>query len=150
MSEISFRFAEKHKPDTYCTDLSGGMQDPVPREKLVGAKWLIEEFRPDELESTLVYLDPRKAAIGVTSRELPKDVGGTFDLKEPIYGTEYKAIRADEEFLKEAMSGAVPPELQLAGPNPFIPKKLDVAKFDVASVSQASLTHLAGIWQLTP
>lgn len=101
MAEISFRFAEKHKPDMYCVELTAGMQDPVPREKIVSAKWLLEEYRPDELENTLLYLDPRKAAIGVTSRELPKGVEGGFDLKEPIYGTEHKRVKVSEEFMQE-------------------------------------------------
>jgi insulysin len=101
MAGISFRFAEKHKPDSYCVELTGGMQDPVPREKIISAKWLIEEFNQEELKNTLLYLDPRKAAIGVTSRELPKGVEGTFDLKEPIYGTEHKRMRASDEFMKE-------------------------------------------------
>lgn len=135
MADISFRFAEKHKPDSYCVELTGGMQDPVPREKIVSAKWQLEEYRPDEIANTLIYLDPRKAAIGVTARELPKDVPGTFDQKEPIYGTEYHITRVTDEFIKEAIHGEVPKELVLPEPNPFIPKKLDVAKFEVDKVS---------------
>lgn len=85
----------------YCVELTAGMQDPVPRDRIISAKWLIEEYNQEELESTLMYLDPRKAAIGVTSRELPQGVEGTFDLKEPIYGTEHKRMRVSDEFMKE-------------------------------------------------
>ena len=135
MADISFRFLEKHKPDSYCVELTGGMQDPVPRENIVSAKWLLEEYRPDEIANTLIYLDPRKAAIGVTSRELPKDVQGSYDQKEPIYGTEYHITRVSDEFIEEAIHGKVPDELRLPDPNPFIPKKLDVVKSEVDKVS---------------
>ena len=101
MANISFRFAEKSRPDSYCTELSGGMQEPIPRDKMISAKYVLEDFRPDEVKAVLTLLDPRKVAIGVTCRELPKDVGGTFDMKEPIYGTEYKQIRLSDEFMKE-------------------------------------------------
>lgn len=37
----------------------------------------------------------------------------------------------------QAMTGAIPGDLILPGPNPFIPKELEVTKFDVASVSSA-------------
>lgn len=41
------------------------------------------------------------AAIGVTTQELPKDVTGSFDKTEPIYGTEYTQIKLPEDFMKE-------------------------------------------------
>jgi insulysin len=101
MADISFRFAEKHRPDNYCTELTGGMQEPVPRDRIVSSKYVMEEWRPEEVEAVLQLLDPRRASVGVTSRELPPDVEGLFELKEPIYGTEYKQIKVPEEFMKE-------------------------------------------------
>jgi insulysin len=32
-------------------------------------------------------------------------VEGTFDLKEPIYGTEHKRVRVSDEFMKEVSLG---------------------------------------------
>ncbi|WVQ66403.1 uncharacterized protein L199_004583 [Kwoniella botswanensis] len=135
IADISFKFAERGKTSSYCASLSGFMQSPVPREKIVSAKWLVEEYKQDELEAALQLLDPRRSTIGITCKELPKDVlenNGDFDQKEAIYGTEYKRVKYDQEFLNEAMSGKVLSELQLPGPNLFIPEKLDVEKFDVA------------------
>lgn len=147
MADISFRFAEKHRPDDYCTELTGGMQEPVPRDRIVSSKYVMEKWNPDEVVATLQLLDPRRAAIGLTCKEVPADVGGDFDLKEPIYGTEYKQTRLSDEFLRDvsgsiilltlecsrsqATAGAPIPELHLPPPNPFIPKRLDVEKFDV-------------------
>ncbi|KAK8849760.1 hypothetical protein IAR55_005095 [Kwoniella newhampshirensis] len=131
ISEISFRFAERGRTSTYCSSLSSWLQTPVPREKIVSSKWLVEEFKSDELSAALQLLDPRRAAIGVTCKELPKDVEGTFDKTEPIYGTEYTRVKFSEDFLREAMAGARLDDLQLPGPNLFIPEKLDVEKFEV-------------------
>lgn len=99
MADISFRFAEKHRPDSYCTELTGSMQEPVPRDKIVSAKYVVEEFRPDEVVAALKLLDPRKATVGVTCREIPGDIA--YDQKEPIYGTEYHQEKLGEDFLKE-------------------------------------------------
>lgn len=38
------------------------------------------------------------------------------------------------------MTGAIPGDLKLPGPNPFIPKELDVTKFDVTSVRHSFTT----------
>lgn len=150
IADISFRFAERSKTDRYVTGLSTSMQHPVPREKIVSAGSLFEDFRADELAAALQLLDPRRATIGVTSRELPPGVEGTYDRTEPIYGTEYKQMRLGDDFYKEvslfdspshqytdrlqALSGSTIPDLQLPGPNQFIPEKLDVEKFEVVEV----------------
>lgn len=104
IADISFRYAERGKAVGYANGLSTYLQAPVPREKVVSSKWVIEEFRQDELEATLQLLDPRKATIGVTCREIPKDVQGDFDQNEPIYGTPYKTVKLSEAFLKEVRS----------------------------------------------
>lgn len=101
IADISFRFAEKTKTGRYATALSTWMQKPLPREKIVSGNSLLEEFKPDEVASTLQLLDPRRAMVGVTCREMPKDVTATFDQKEPIYGTEYTQFKISEELMKE-------------------------------------------------
>ncbi|WWC73601.1 uncharacterized protein I206_107573 [Kwoniella pini CBS 10737] len=134
IADISFKFAERGRTSSYCASLSGFMQSPVPREKVISSKWLVEEYRQDELEAALQLLDPRRSTIGITCKEIPGDVvseHGDFDKKEAIYGTEYKRVKFDEEFLKEAMAGQIISDLYLPGPNLFIPEKLDVEKFDV-------------------
>ena len=105
IGNISFRFAERGKVDHYCTNLSGWLASPVPREKIVSTRYLLEQYNPDELSAAMQLLDPRKAAIGVTCKELPKDVTGTWDQTEPIYGTQYRQQKLSEEFIKEVSSG---------------------------------------------
>ena len=77
------------------------MQSPVPREKILTAKYLLEDFKYDELAASLQMLDPRRATVAVICRELPKNAGVTFDKKEPIYGTDYCEKRFSPEFMKE-------------------------------------------------
>jgi len=98
IAEISFRFAERTKIHRYVTSLSNAMQHPVPRDKIVSAGSLLEEFRADELSAALQLLDPKRASIGVSSRELPPGVEGSFDRTEPIYGTEYMQMPIGEQF----------------------------------------------------
>jgi insulysin len=101
IAEISFKFAEKTKNGRYATALSNWMQRPLPREKIVSGGGLLEDFRPDEVAAVLQLLDPRRATVGITTRELPKDVDGSFDRNEPIYGTEYTQRPIPERILKE-------------------------------------------------
>jgi hypothetical protein len=81
--------------------LATWMQSPVPREKILTAKYLLEDFKYDELAASLQMLDPRRATVAVICRELPKNAGVTFDKKEPIYGTDYCEKRLSPEFMKE-------------------------------------------------
>ena len=104
MSDISFKYAEKAKNGQYVTAVSNMMQKPFPREKVIAGGSLLEEFREDEIVAAIQCLDPRKAVIGVTARELPAGIEGTFDLTEPIYGTEYKQVKVPEELLREVSS----------------------------------------------
>ncbi|WVQ84725.1 hypothetical protein IAT38_006882 [Cryptococcus sp. DSM 104549] len=150
IADISFKFAERGPTSGYCIGMSSWLQSPVPREKIVSSKWLFEEFREDELSKALQLLDPRRARVNVTCKELPTNVEGTWDGVEKIYGTEYKQIKLDEAFMEEAISGAPIPELQLPGPNQFIPEKLDVEKFEVTEIAKRPVvlrdTPLSRLW----
>ena len=81
--------------------LSNSMQIPVPREKIISGKALLEEFRADELAAALQLLDPRRAVIGITAKEVPQGVESTYNMTEPVYGTEYAQVKFSEELLKE-------------------------------------------------
>lgn len=131
LGAISYMFAERGKTRDYVSHLSNWMQAPVEREQIVSSNYLLGDFDSEMLTKTVQLLDPAHASIGVTTQELPKDVSFTFDQKEAIYGTEYHQERISKEFMQEAKSGKPIPALHLPGPNPFVPEKLDVEKFDV-------------------
>lgn len=65
------------------------------------AKYLLEDFKYDELAASLQLLDPRRATVAVICRDLPKNAGVTFDKKEPIYGTDYCEKMLSPQFMKE-------------------------------------------------
>jgi insulysin len=104
---LSFRFAERGSTITYANTLATWMQSPVPREKILTAKYLLEDFNYDQLAASLQLLDPRRATVAVICRELPKNVNMTFDKKEPIYGTEYCERMLSPEFMKEVRHRAM-------------------------------------------
>lgn len=104
INEISFRFAERSKASHYAMALSSMLQHPVPRDKIVSAGSLLEDYNEKELTAALQLLEPRNAILGVTSKEMPKGVEGVRDQKEPIYGTEYLQVPLSEKFLNEVSS----------------------------------------------
>lgn len=131
LADISFRFLDRGQTVNYVTGLSTWMQDPVERDEIVSGKYLYGKFDPVTVQKVFQLLDPRQANVRIGARELPKNVEGTFNLTEPIYGTEYLQQRLPEEFLKEATNGKPLPDLALPGPNEFVAEKLDVEKFVV-------------------
>lgn len=131
LADISYRYADRGKTRDYVCSLSTWMQDPVQRNEIVSAKYLYGDFDGATLKKCFELLDPRQAAIGICAQVLPKNVEGTFNETEPIYGTEYLQQRLPEEFLASATSGKAMDGLALPGPNEFVPEKLDVEKFAV-------------------
>jgi insulysin len=77
------------------------MQYPIPRERILASS-LMDKFNSEELAAAIQLLDPRRATMGVTCKELPKGVEGTWNAKEPIYGTEMYRMKLSDEFVKEA------------------------------------------------
>lgn len=150
LADISYRYADRGKTRDYVCSLSTWMQDPVERNEIVSSKYIYGDFDAGILKKCFELLDPRQASIGVCAQELPKDVSGTFDKTEPIYGTEYLQQRLPEEFLAAATSGAPLADLALPGPNEFVPEKLDVEKFPVETPSTRpellSDTEISRLW----
>ncbi|ODO03593.1 hypothetical protein L198_02442 [Cryptococcus wingfieldii CBS 7118] len=145
INDISFRFAEQGNTCSYCRNLSARLQLPIPREKVISSKWLLEEFRADEVDSALVLLDPRSSHIVVSCRELPDDVEGQFEMVEPIYGIQFKTVAFDHLFLRDVLHGPPTEALALPPPNRFIPEKLEIRKSD-----DAKLTRYPVILRETP
>lgn len=136
LSDISYKFHERQKVRNYVTALTGWMQSPVERKDIVAGQYLLGDFDPKWLSAALQLLDPSQALIGITAKEIPKDVNASFDKKEKIYGTPYHVEKLPEEFIADAMAGAPIPDLHLPGPNPFVPERLDVVKKDVTDPAE--------------
>lgn len=132
MSEVEFKFKQKTPPSRTVSGLSGSMQKPYPRERLLSGSSVITRFDPEGIQKGLSYLRPDNFRLTIVSRDFP----GDWDRKERWYGTEYKIEKLSTEFLKDLEMAASPSrerpsELHLPPKNEFIPTRLDVEKKEV-------------------
>ncbi|KAK1060679.1 metalloprotease [Friedmanniomyces endolithicus] len=139
LQEVDFKYQEKIPASRTTSTLSGTMQKPLPREKLLSGQSLIRKFNPEGIQRGLSHLDPDNFRIVLISQELPVET----DQKEQWYGTDYKYEKIPEDFMKELKKAAKasaserPSELHLPGKNEFVPQRLDVEKKEVAEPSLA-------------
>ena len=159
MYQTRFRFKEKSRPESYAVWVAEHMSWPVPREVLLTAPSLVWEWPKGseglnlvkEMLNTLSIDRGRVVLMAKADEHARLTPGGKVDWsQEPIYGTDYKVEKLDEELIKEvcdivASSGVSLteemqaqhndiPELFLPGPNEFMPTNLDVDKRGVAEV----------------
>jgi len=133
LAEVEFKFREKMPASSTTSGLSGHMQKPWPRDRLLGAQLLITKFDPEAIKRGLDHLNPDNFRIRVVSQDIP----GDWDKKEKWYGTEYKYEKIPADFLEEIRAAAKasarerPAELHWPAVNEFIPQRLDVEKKDV-------------------
>jgi insulysin len=149
MYQTRFRFKEKSKAESYAVWISTRMEWPVPRELVLAApqlSWEWDESNENggglkQVRDTLEMLTVEKGRVVLmaTASEHKKVGDGSGDEggweKEPIYGTDYKVEKLDDEFLEQAQGSNDIPELFLPGPNEFMPTNLDVEKREVAEPS---------------
>ncbi|PFH54234.1 hypothetical protein AMATHDRAFT_53111 [Amanita thiersii Skay4041] len=143
LSQIHFRFSEKRRPDSYATWISERMAWPVPRNLILSAPQLVEEWDQDTQtqQAIIDYLDSFRINEGrvvlmAKTEEHAKIAPHATWLKEPWYGTEYRVERFDENFLQLANSPNDIEALFLPGPNEFMPSNLDVEKKDVPEIAK--------------
>lgn len=146
ISATRFRFAEKRRPDDYAVWVSEHMAWPVPRELVLSAPQLVEEWDLNDLENggekemreilNSLTIGVSRTVLMAKAEEHERVRGK--DLvweKEPWYGTPYRVERFAADFVKRANEPNDIKELYLPGPNEFIPTNLDVEKRDVEKVS---------------
>ncbi len=140
-----FRFAEKRRPDDYAVWVSEHMAWPVPRELVLSAPQLVEEWNLNDLQNggekemreilDSLTIEQSRTVLMAKAEEHERVRGK--DLiweKEPWYGTPYRVERFSEDFVKKANEPNDIKELYLPGPNEFIPTNLDVEKRDLEKV----------------
>ena len=111
ISQTRFRFKEKNKPETYAVWISSHMEWPVPPQLLFSGPQLVWEW--DERDGSggglrqvrrildTLTIDKGRAVLMASADEHKKiSAGDTVWQKEPIYGTQYKVEKLDEEFIK--------------------------------------------------
>ncbi|TBU42064.1 Metalloenzyme, LuxS/M16 peptidase-like protein [Dichomitus squalens] len=161
ISATRFRFAEKRRPDDYAVWVSEHMAWPVPRELILSAPQLVEEWDVNdpvnggesEVREILDSLTiERSRTVLMAKAEEHERVRGK-DLtweKEPWYGTPYRVERFSEEFVQKANQPNDIEELYLPGPNEFIPTNLNVEKCEVEKPAKRPFlireTPLSSLW----
>lgn len=102
-----FRFAEKSRPDDYAVWMTEQMAWPTPRELVVKAPQVVWEWdeageAEKEVRRTLEGLRVAEGrAVLMGRKEEHVKVGGEGEWEnEPWYGTEYKVVKMDEEFVR--------------------------------------------------
>ncbi|KAI8989729.1 insulin-degrading enzyme [Trametes punicea] len=161
ISATRFRFAEKRRPDDYAVWVSEHMAWPVPRDLVLSAPQLVQEWDENdpinggeremrEMLDTLTV--ERSRTVLMAKGEEYERVRGK-DLKwekEPWYETLYHVERLSEEFLRKANAPNDVKELFLPGPNEFIPTNLDVEKREVEQPMKRPFlireTPLSSLW----
>ncbi|KAI5476508.1 a-pheromone processing metallopeptidase ste23 [Pseudohyphozyma bogoriensis] len=139
LSEIAFRFKEKGRSTAAAMNLSLQMSKPFPREWLLSAPYLANEWRPDIIKATSQSLTPQNCRIFVSCQ---KGLDGVeYKEKEKWYGTEYTVLPISESLLSVDRAKKTYPELALPKPNAFLPTNLEVFnKTEVASYAKRPLS----------
>ncbi|OJT08672.1 Insulin-degrading enzyme [Trametes pubescens] len=161
ISATRFRFAEKRRPDDYAVWVSEHMAWPVPRDLVLSAPQLTQEWDESDqvdggeremraLLDTLTVESSRTVLMAKADeyeRVRGKDLVWE---KEPWYGTPYRVERLSEEFVKKASAPNDLKELFLPGPNEFIPTNLNVEKREVEQPAKRPFlireTPLSSLW----
>ncbi|KAI8276716.1 putative zinc protease [Colletotrichum sp. SAR11_240] len=132
MKDINFKFRENIEPVDFTRMISGIMQKPVPRERLLSGDRLCK-FDSELIEEGLSCLRPDNFLLTIVSQEFP----GNWDQKEKWSDAGYRKEKIPDEFMAEiekAASSSAPDTLvglQLPGKNILIPENLEVKKEEV-------------------
>ncbi|KEF31725.1 Protease III precursor [Marinobacter nitratireducens] len=119
LANIDFRFAEKSDPIHEVMALSSQLRH-YPAEDLLRARWLMEDYAPEQYRDLLDRLTPDNVMIFVLAPEP--------ELEQPEKTQWYDAEWQRESLAPEALSSGAPTplasQLQLPAANPFIPQDL--------------------------
>lgn len=148
ISEIRFRFQEKRQPQDTAVSLSQQLAMPYPRELILKAGTVLLPWdsadgeglaAAQRLLASLKVEECRTVLMG--KKDDHDKVAGEQEWRtEPIYGTQYRVQRYDEELKREAVAPNQNPAFALPKPNDFIPQNLEVEKKEVLEVRLSSST----------
>jgi insulysin len=97
-----------------CAGLAKSMHD-VPVEEVLVKDYLMEEWKPELIESYLSQIGLENLRVVVTSQKFAAECTMT----EPIYGTKYSVEKLEKVVASEC-------DVKLPPPNPFFPEDLSL------------------------
>jgi len=121
LARIDFRFREKGEPLHEVMALSSQLQH-YPAKDILSAPWLMEDYAPEQYQAILDRLTPENLMVFV--------LDPAPELDDPHqtqwYDTPWSREALDPEKLRATQAGSLAAQLQLPGPNPFIPENLEM------------------------
>lgn len=97
LSSLAFRFKEKGPPTQTAMGLSLSMSKPYPRDLLLAAPYIVNEWKPEVIKAVSELLSPKNCRMLIASQ---KGIDGVeYELKEKWYGTEYSVVPMSEKLL---------------------------------------------------
>ncbi|KAI9726090.1 MAG: Insulinase (Peptidase M16) [Chrysothrix sp. TS-e1954] len=140
MNEVDFKFKQKSPASSTTSGLSGKMQKPLPRERLLSGGRMLRKFDAEAIRNATKFLDSDNFNMMIVSQE---DFPEKNVQREHWYGTEYVLEKIPEDFLSEikkaidSTANDRPKELFLPGKNEFIPSRLEVERKPVKEPAKA-------------
>jgi len=117
LSEIAFRFQERGDARDYVRVLAERLQR-YPEADVLRGPAVADDYRPERIREVLARLTPENVLVTVSAPERETDA------RTPWFQVPYRlrALRAEQ--VAGWVSEAAPAELELPGPNPFVPENL--------------------------
>lgn len=144
LSNTSFRFKDKERPQNYVTNVSEALYYYPPEDILCGS-YVLTKYDGPLITSMLEKLLPENARLAVVGKQLAPIATKT----EKWYGTQYEIEPIKPELLQRWQSAGLNPSLFLPKPNQFIPQNFDLCTDTdgITTVPQKILsTPLVDLW----
>jgi insulysin len=120
---IKFDFKEKEKPRDYVSSIASNMHD-FPIEDVLRNYYAKVEYKPEQIEQLLGYLEPRNMRFIVTSKKF----AGKTNRKEKYFAIDYSYEDIAESTLQAWTNVTLDTKLALPPPNNFIPQNLELVE----------------------
>lgn len=123
---MQFRFKDKERPMGFASSMSGALHN-YPVKDVLSGPYLLEEWKPDLVESLLDLLTPDNVRIGIVAQEF-EDICKN---EEKYYGTKHNISKIPDDLLQSWKNPeSICDRLHLPPPNEFIATKFDLVERD--------------------
>ncbi|KAG8198306.1 hypothetical protein JTE90_021560 [Oedothorax gibbosus] len=125
LAEMTFRFKDREKPQTYTCSLASRLF-LYPMDEVLSGPYLIQDYKPELIQQLLNLLTPENIRIAVVGKKFEDTCCET----EKWYGTKYKLEPIESELLEKWKTVKTHPQLKLPTPNDLIPTNFELVTPD--------------------
>ncbi|MCW8196083.1 peptidase M16 [Proteobacteria bacterium 005FR1] len=130
LGEIAFRFQEKAAPLATVRSLAPNLHYYEPAEAIAG-DYLLQEYDPELIRHFAAFLNPDNAIVTVTAPSV--ETRQVTEFFSTPFSVETSPLKLAE------LSSSLTKQLELPGPNPFVPEDLSLKPRPVAPSESAQL-----------